>query len=131
LLLPVLLARWQQRRDAAFSQRPPPLSHFWQLPGEDLSRGDKFAAWFAATVQAAGVSARPGRRLHPHCVRRGGASAARALGAPLERVCQWGGWALGGNAVYAYIDVSVVPCPSAAAFFGHLLPPGLAAAAVL
>lgn len=123
-VLPAVLRVWVRRRGAAIGGAAPP-QHFWQLPGESLSRGDHFAAWFAEAVAAVRATAPPGRRLHPHCVRRGAASAARALGVSMERICHLGGWALGSRAVWRYIDVSVVACRFAFAFFGYLLPPGL------
>lgn len=123
LLLAV--AHWQKLQHLQFAASPTPPAYFFQLPGEGLAGGDHFAGWFWAAVEALGLQPPQGRRLHPHCVRRGAASAARALGVPMERICRLGGWAITSTAVWRYIDSLVPATAEGFQFFGHLLPPGL------
>ncbi len=97
-------------------------THFWQLPGEDLTVGTHFDSWFALCLELVPVAVPPGLKLHPHCVRKGAASAARAVGVTLERICRLGGWQLGSKAVWHYIDPLVQATKAAALLFGWLLP---------
>lgn len=56
-----------------------------------------------------------------YSLRRGGASAARAAGVPLEVIESFGGWAAGSTALRQhYLDMGVMCCPAARAFFGPL-----------
>lgn len=124
--LPTLLlalSRWQQLQQGLFQQSTSPPTHLFQLPGEDLSRGDHFAAWFALCTSSVALVAPAGRRLHPHCTRRGAASAAHALGVSMASICHLGGWAMGSQAVWRYIDPLLQASPAGFQFFGHLLPP--------
>ena len=116
---------WQILQEEAFAAVGGQTTHFFQLPGETLTRGDPFASWFRLAVAQAAVGVPQGRHLHPHCVRKGAASAARALGLRLEQICRLGGWALGSRSVWRHIDPLVQPSRSAFMFFGHLLPPAL------
>ena len=56
-----------------------------------------------------------------HSLRRGGASAAHAIGASIAVIMAWGLWKSLTSALL-YIDVGVRPSSEALFFFGHLLP---------
>ena len=56
-----------------------------------------------------------------HSLRRGGASAAHAIGASIAAIMAWGLWKSLASALL-YIDVAVRPSSEAFFFFGHLLP---------
>jgi hypothetical protein len=64
----------------------------------------------------------PLRGMHTlYSLRRGGASAARAAGVPLEVVEAFGGWTANSSALREhYLDMGVRSCPKAVAFFGPL-----------
>jgi len=72
--------------------------------------------------EASGLAAPEGRRLHPHCTRRGAASAAYVLGVALGSICHLGGWAPGSQSVWRYIDPLVQASAAGFSFFGYLLP---------
>jgi hypothetical protein len=55
-----------------------------------------------------------------HSLRRGGASAAHAMGVSIAVIMAWGLWKSLASALL-YIDVSVRPSSEALFFFGHLL----------
>ncbi|GLI59582.1 hypothetical protein VaNZ11_001508, partial [Volvox africanus] len=64
-------------------------------------------------------------RLRPvhtlYSLRRGGASAARAAGVPLDIIKAFGGWATGSSALREhYLDLGVRGCPYAFGFFSPL-----------
>lgn len=119
-----LLRNWRSLQNNAFRRAGAAApSHFWQLPGEDfLAAHQFFPEWFALAVSLCPVSVPPGRKLHPHCNRKGAASAARALGVSLEKICRLGGWVLHSRAVWRYIDPLVQPSHAGALFFGWLVP---------
>ncbi len=56
-----------------------------------------------------------------HSLRRGGASAAHAIGVSIVVIMAWGFWESLASALL-YIDVSVRPSSEALFFFDHLLP---------
>eukprot|EP00873_Tetraselmis_striata_P023219 jgi/Tetstr1/443483/TSEL_031491.t1 len=55
-------------------------------------------------------------------LRKGAASAANAIGAPLSHIRYQGGWATNSDVVLDYIDPNVLPSPGAWFFFGHIAP---------
>eukprot|EP00873_Tetraselmis_striata_P020326 jgi/Tetstr1/440590/TSEL_003074.t1 len=55
-------------------------------------------------------------------LRKGAASAANAIGAPLSHIRYQGGWATNSDVVLDYIDPNVLPSPCAWFFFGHIAP---------
>ncbi len=122
--LPALLSLvqlFQGMQREAFGPDTTP-THFWQLPGENLAQGTHFETWFYQCLEVVPVSVPDGFKLHPHCVRKGAASAARAIGVALEKICRLGGWKLGSKSVWQYIDPMVKSSKGAALFFGWLLP---------
>lgn len=121
--LQTLLCNFQALQLREFGSGRP--DYFWQLPGEDLSKGDHFSDWFALCVLLVPVAVPAGLRLHPHCTRKGSASAAFSLGVALARICRLGGWSLKSSAVWQYIDPTVQASRAAVLFFGWLLPPSV------
>eukprot|EP00873_Tetraselmis_striata_P043139 jgi/Tetstr1/463403/TSEL_008325.t1 len=65
----------------------------------------------------AGVSCRTSDSL-----RKGAASAANAIGAPLSHIRYQGGWATNSDVVLDYLDHNGLPSPGAWFFFGHIAP---------
>eukprot|EP00873_Tetraselmis_striata_P000358 jgi/Tetstr1/420622/TSEL_011710.t1 len=64
----------------------------------------------------------PGDLRTSHSLRKGAASAANAIGAPLSHIRYQGGWATNSDLVLDYIDPNVLPSPGAWFFFGHIAP---------
>ena len=57
----------------------------------------------------------------PYSLRRGGASAARVAGVPMEVIESFGGWSAGSRALKEhYLDMSITASPYATTFFGRL-----------
>jgi hypothetical protein len=84
------------------------------------------AAWFAAVL--AEFSPTLLGQLTAYSLRRGGASAARAAGVPLEVIELMGGWAKGSKALRdSYLDMSIA-ADAAAMFFFEGMIPGVSAA---
>ena len=118
--LPCLLACLRHYRDlrvAHYQPEPVPPS-FWQLRAEGrpttalVRRIFEFAAATWPALFPAGVT--------HHALRRGGATAAHAIGIPLETICFWGGWAFGSDAVYRYVDFTHEPTPADFQAFGWM-----------
>ncbi|EFJ53196.1 hypothetical protein VOLCADRAFT_102804 [Volvox carteri f. nagariensis] len=76
--------------------------------------------WFDRVLAQCGLEGL--RSVHTlYSLRRGGASAARAAGVPLDIIEAFGGWAAGSSALREnYLDLGVRGCPRAVAFFGPL-----------
>ncbi|EFJ39010.1 hypothetical protein VOLCADRAFT_108798 [Volvox carteri f. nagariensis] len=76
--------------------------------------------WFDRVLAQCGLEGL--RSIHTlYSLRRGGASAARAAGVPLDIIEAFGGWAAGSSALWEhYLDLGVRGCPRAVAFFGPL-----------
>ena len=66
------------------------------------------------------VSPPDGYTYSSHNLRSGAASAAFSLDVSIVRICFYGGWAQGSQAVFFYIDPSWAPSPAARYFFCHL-----------
>ncbi len=76
--------------------------------------------WFKMVLARCGMDEE--RAIHTlYSLRRGGASAARAVGVPMEVVESFGGWAANSPVLRQhYLDMGVCACPAAHAFFGPL-----------
>ena len=76
--------------------------------------------WFAAALQRHGLASL--LEIHSlYSLRRGGASAARAAGVPMEVIESYGGWAAGSSSLREhYLDFGVARSPAAERFFGPL-----------
>ena len=81
------------------------------------------AAWFTAVLAEFSPSLLG--QLTLYSCRRGGASAARAAGVPMELIELMGGWARGSKALRdSYLDMSVT-ADAAAMFFFRGMTPGI------
>ena len=87
-------------------------------PARQSTRGAE--QWFRLVLERCGLPHLTG--VHTlYSLRRGGASAARAVGVPLEVIESFGGWSAGSAALRAhYLDMGVPGCVSARAVFGPL-----------
>jgi hypothetical protein len=95
---------------------------FWQLPGEVSSPTTPVAeGWFATACVAAGFSGSD-LQYTLYSTRRGGASAAAAVGVPLHKIEAFGGWGAGSQALrQCYIDHAIPADSHAQLFFGALV----------
>jgi hypothetical protein len=115
-----LLWKWESFRGDVAASRS-----YYLLPGE-RTRGAFPAAqvdqWLRLVLDHLGTHPPPGELWSGHSLRKGAASGAAAVGAPLVKICYVGGWAVHSKAVHDYVDPT---CPASAAgrrFFGWLLP---------
>jgi len=74
-----------------------------------------------SALNAVGAAPPPGYTWTSHSLRKGAASAARAIRVTLDVIRYFGGWAKNSDVVNDYIDPSVRPSPAASFFFGWLL----------
>lgn len=124
--LNLLLLSWRVAQNEAFAaaRATPPLraaaASQWQLPGESLRNASALAtAWVQDVCERLGAKAPLGGKYTSHSLRKGGASAAYAVGVNLRDLCDLGDWAPGSPVpMKHYIDLSVVACDAARAFFG-------------
>eukprot|EP00873_Tetraselmis_striata_P013295 jgi/Tetstr1/433559/TSEL_022826.t1 len=76
--------------------------------------------WLSAAVRLVGAAPPAATSWTSHSLRKGAASAANAIGAPLSHIRYQGGWATNSDVVLNYIDPNVLPSPGAWFFFGHI-----------
>jgi hypothetical protein len=111
---------------AKFYRRPPP-TVFWSFsPSEasaDWGAASTITAWLSLSFLTVGTSAPPGFKWTSHSLRKGAASAASCIGAPLPVIKYMGGWAKNSSLTEGkYIDPTMTPTPAAWRFFGWLTP---------
>ena len=80
-------------------------------------------AWLKEILSHLGVAPPDGEQWSGHSLRKGAASGAAAIGAPLNRICWCGGWSQTSRAVHDYIDPTCPASTAARRFFGWLRPP--------
>ena len=125
LHLILVLALWRETRDMVFRGRqvtppaPDLLQGFWILPGERLGREDAVATdWVQAACAHLRATPPMGGKYTSHCLRKGGASAAHAVGVSYDDICILGDWAPGSSTPRKhYIDLSVLADAAAGHFF--------------
>ena len=119
----MLLAYAAARRAAYAVVRVAPPRQLWALPGD--APGGWTATvqntWMASALAAVGATPPPGYTWTSHSLRKGAASAARAIRVTLDVIRYFGGWAVNSAVVNDYVDPSVRPSPAASFFFGWLL----------
>ena len=110
---------------AAIDSLPRGRGSVWQLVGEASAPSVSNAeGWFAATLTTFAPSAVRSHTLYS--LRRGGASAARAVGVPLEVLESFGGWCVGSSILRSqYLDYGVARDAASVQFFGALASSGL------
>jgi hypothetical protein len=115
---------------AAFSKKiynkPPPLA-FWSFspaePSADWGAASTISAWLALALLKVSTAAPAGFKWTSHSLRKGAASAANCIGAPLPVIKFMGGWAKNIPVTEGkYIDPTMTPTPVAWRFFGWLTP---------
>ena len=96
---------------------------YWSLPEDPASwfkNSGVITEWLLLLLIELDIPTPPGVKWTGHSLRRGGASAAHAIGVSIAVIMSWGLWKSLASALL-YIDVSVRPSSEALFFFGHLL----------
>ena len=109
-----------------FYNQPPPLA-FWSFspsePSADWGAASTISTWLSLALLAVNSSAPAGFKWTSHSLRKGAASAASCIGAPLPVIKFMGGWAKNSSVTEGkYIDPTMIPTPAAWRFFGWLTP---------
>jgi hypothetical protein len=128
-VLAYLMDYYTQHRSAfcaKYYKRPPP-DAFWSFSSSensaDWGAASTVSAWLALALQAINTSAPAGFKWTSHNLRKGAASAASCIGAPLPVIKYMGGWAKNISVTEGrYIDPTMTPTPAAWRFFGWLTP---------
>eukprot|EP00873_Tetraselmis_striata_P001127 jgi/Tetstr1/421391/TSEL_012359.t1 len=100
-------------------------SDFWAVTPSEQSKpwtAATMSDWLSTAVRLVGAAPPAGTSWTSHSLRKGAASAANAIGAPLSHIRYQGGWATNSDVVLDYIDPNVLPSPGAWFFFGHISP---------
>eukprot|EP00873_Tetraselmis_striata_P034784 jgi/Tetstr1/455048/TSEL_041904.t1 len=100
-------------------------SNFWAVNVAEQSKpwtAATMSYWLSTTVNLVNAAPPAGTSWTSHSLRKGAASAANAIGAPLSHIRYQGGWATNSDVVLDYIDPNVLPSPGAWFFFGHIAP---------
>eukprot|EP00873_Tetraselmis_striata_P023804 jgi/Tetstr1/444068/TSEL_003308.t1 len=100
-------------------------SNFWAVNVAEQSKpwtAATMSNWLSTAVNLVNAAPPAGTSWTSHSLRKGAASAANAIGAPLSHIRYHGGWATNSDVVLDYIDPNVLPSPGAWFFFGHIAP---------
>eukprot|EP00873_Tetraselmis_striata_P013640 jgi/Tetstr1/433904/TSEL_023084.t1 len=100
-------------------------SNFWAGNVAEQSKpwtAATMSDWLSTAVNLVNAAPPAGTSWTSHSLRKGAASAANAIGAPLSHIRYQGGWATNSDVVLDYIDPNVLPSPGAWFFFGHIAP---------
>jgi hypothetical protein len=112
-----LQLRWKLLRN----HRDSDLYWFFEDDSASLSKNSGIITeWLLLLLIELDIPTPPGVKWTGHSLRRGGASAAHAIGVSIAVIMAWGLWKSLASALL-YIDVSVRPSSEALFFFGHLL----------
>ena len=112
-----LQLRWKILRN----HRDSDLYWFFEDDSASLSKNSGIITeWLLLLLIELDIPTPPGVKWTGHSLRRGGASAAHAIGVSIAVIMAWGLWKSLASALL-YIDVSVRPSSEALFFFGHLL----------
>eukprot|EP00873_Tetraselmis_striata_P009634 jgi/Tetstr1/429898/TSEL_019763.t1 len=98
-------------------------SNFWAVNVAGQSKpwtAATMSDWLSTAVNLVNAAPPAGTSWTSHSLRKGAASAANAIGAPLSHIRYQGGWATNSDVVLDYIDPNVLPSPGAWFFFGHI-----------
>lgn len=124
----LLTAYLAGRRAYCRSKLHQPPEALWAfLPSDAASRWTSATqtSWLTAAVQAVNCHPPAGFSWSSHSLRKGAASAAHAIGVPLEKIRYMGGWSKTSMVVLDYIDPTMQASEAAVLFFGHLMPASL------
>eukprot|EP00873_Tetraselmis_striata_P034237 jgi/Tetstr1/454501/TSEL_041401.t1 len=100
-------------------------SNFWAVNMAEQSKpwtAATMSDWLSTSVNLVNAAPPAGTSWTSHSLRKGAASAANAIGAPLSHIRYQGGWATNSDVVLDYIDPNVLPSHGAWFFFGHIAP---------
>eukprot|EP00873_Tetraselmis_striata_P024345 jgi/Tetstr1/444609/TSEL_032458.t1 len=100
-------------------------SNFWAVNVAEQSKpwtAATMSDWLSTAVNLVNAAPPAGTSWTSHSLRKGAASAANAIGAPLSHIRYQGGWATNSDVVLDYIDPNVLPSHGAWFFFGHIAP---------
>eukprot|EP00873_Tetraselmis_striata_P014922 jgi/Tetstr1/435186/TSEL_002642.t1 len=100
-------------------------SNFWAVNVAEQSKpwtAATMSDWLSTAINLVNAAPPAGTSWTSHSLRKGAASAANAIGAPLSHIRYQGGWATNSDVVLDYIDPNVLPSPGAWFFFGHIAP---------
>eukprot|EP00873_Tetraselmis_striata_P046159 jgi/Tetstr1/466423/TSEL_010951.t1 len=95
-------------------------SNFWAVNVAEQSKpwtAATMSDWLSTAVNLVNAAPPAGTSWTSHSLRKGAASAANAIGAPLSHIRYQGGWATNSDVVLDYIDPNVLPSPGAWFFF--------------
>jgi hypothetical protein len=111
---------------AKFYNRPTHAA-FWSFspaePSAEWGAASTISAWLALSLLTVNTSAPAGFKWTSHSLRKGAASAASCIGAPLPVIKCMGGWAKNNSVTEGkYIDPITTPTSVAWRFFGWLTP---------
>jgi hypothetical protein len=128
-ILADLLDYYSQQR-ATFCAKfymQPPHAAFWSFaPSEastDWGAASTISAWLSLALLTVNTSAPAGFEWTSHSLRKGDASAANCIGAPLPVIKYMGGWAKNNSVTEGkYIDPTMTPTSATCRFFGWLTP---------
>jgi hypothetical protein len=128
-ILADLLDYYTQHRAAfcaTYYKRPPPVA-FWSFSPDEVSAewgaSSTISAWLSLSLCTVQTSAPSGFNWTSHSLRKGAASAASCIGAPLPVIKYMGGWAKNSSVTAGkYIDPTMTPTSAAWRFFGWLAP---------
>ena len=120
-----LLQKWEQFRDVRGTRARAPTDSYYLLPWESRKTfpSTQIDTWLKEILSHLGVAPPDGEQWSGHSLRKGAASGAAAIGAPLNRICWCGGWSQTSRAVHDYIDPTCPASTAARRFFGWLRPP--------
>eukprot|EP00873_Tetraselmis_striata_P028607 jgi/Tetstr1/448871/TSEL_036097.t1 len=100
-------------------------SNFWAVNVAEQSKpwtAATMSDWLSTAVNLVNAAPPAGTSWTSHSLRKGAASAANAIGAPLSHIRYQGGWATNSDVVLDYIDPNVLSSHGAWFFFGHIAP---------
>jgi hypothetical protein len=128
-ILADLLDYFTQHRAAfcvTYYKRPPPAA-FWSISPAETSAGwgaaSTISAWLSLSLRTVNTYAPAGFKWTSHSLRKGAASAASCICAPLPVIKYMGGWAKNNSVTEGkYIDPTMTPTHAAWRFFGWLAP---------
>jgi hypothetical protein len=119
-ILADLLDYYTQQRYAfcaTYYKRPPP-SALWNFSPAETSAewgaASTLSAWLALALHMLNTAAPSGFKWTSHSLRKGAASGASCIGAPLPLIKYMGGWAKNSSVTEGkYIDPTMTPTPAA------------------
>eukprot|EP00873_Tetraselmis_striata_P003095 jgi/Tetstr1/423359/TSEL_014052.t1 len=100
-------------------------TNFWAVTPSEQSKpwtAATMSDWLSTAVRLVGAAPPAGTSWTSHNLRKGAASAANSIGAPLSHIRYQGGWGTNSDVVLDYIDPNVLPSPGTWFFFGHIAP---------